>query len=129
MTEGFSIDQFRLERYRAEADAARGASRSASTRLSEARYQLGQVKEELHRLERSPMGQPSGVIRRDENGRLHGRHESRHDSYLETARKRVEAAQAEVTRLSRAQSDGAAAREHATQLFAALERYTKERAR
>lgn len=102
----FSIDRDRLERYRAEADAARGASRIARDRVTEARLQLRDAKDEVERLKRSHGGGP----------------------YLASARNRVEAAQAEVARMAEAQSQGAGAREHATQLFACLEAYAQERA-
>lgn len=101
----FSIDRDRLERFRAEADAARGAYSIAQERVTEARYQLRDAKEEVERLKRSHGGSP----------------------YLASARNRVEAAQAEVARLADAQSQGAGAREHVRQLFARLEAYAQER--
>ena len=123
----FTVDPDRLERYRAEADAARGASRSASGRLTEARLQLREANDELQRWERSLPGALRFANVRDANGNMHRRGESQHERGLTSARTRVEVAQAEVARLADAQSQGAGAREHVRHLFARLEAYAQER--
>ena len=119
MTE-FSIDHDRLDRYRAEADKARGESRAARDRVQDAHHELREAQDKLRRLERSLPGEPRVINVRDEKGNVHRRAESQHDIRIEGVRRRVEKAQAELNRLAAAQNDGAAAREHAIQLFSRL---------
>lgn len=124
----FSIDSDRLAAYRARADEARGASRLAQARVEEARRRVSEAQADLHRTERSRPGQPRGVIR-IVDGQARGSFESQHASYVESARRRLEAAQDELRQLAAEQGAGAARREHDLALWAKVESYVKETGR
>lgn len=122
----FSIDHARLGRYRAAADAARGASRAAQQRTNDLRRDLSEAEAELARIERSRPGDPSLGAIRIEDGRRSGRLESRHADIIDGARRRVEAIAERLRQASREADEGAAARDHAVQLHARLEVHVRD---
>lgn len=126
MARTFSVDPGRLAAFRARADEARGAARLAQQRVEAARDRLRQAEDELRRTERARPGQPAGVVRVDADGRRRGTFESQHETYIVTARRRVEAARAELDQLFAEQADSAGRREHDVQLHARLERHVAE---
>ena len=130
MERNFSIDPGRLGRYRAAADAARGASRAGRNRENELRRQLSEAEAELSRMQRARPGVPSrGVTHVDTDGRRRGRIKSDHESYAAGARQRAEAVRAELRQASSDNAEGAAARAHAVELFGRLEAYVREAGR
>jgi hypothetical protein len=122
----FPIDGSRLAAFRARADAARGESRAAQTRIAEARRQVSEPEADAARIGRSRPGEPRGVVRIDADGRQHGRFESDHPRLVGQAQRRAENARFELAELSREQAEGAARRDHDLQIFARIERYVNE---
>lgn len=129
MASTFTIDPNRLERFRAEADAARRDSRTESERINEAHREFREAEDDLRRLENSHRGAPSIINVRGETGTMRRVTESKHDLYLDRARNRVEAARKELASLRRSQRDGAAARQHMTELFSRVSAHEKGFAR
>lgn len=126
MARRFTIDMQRLGRYRAAADAARGASRAAQQRTNDLRADLREAEAELARIERSRPGEPSLGAIRVEGGRRQGRLESRHADIVGSARRRVESVAERLRQASRESDEGAAARDHAVQLYARLEAHARD---
>lgn len=113
----FTIDPSRLQRYRTEADTARAAAMQLARRVADARDELGEAEQHLHDLERQrPIG--GRAIVRSRSPDLETR--------IEATSRRVERAREALAELLRAQGEGASRREHAGQLAARLDAYSKE---
>lgn len=105
MTE-FSIDRSRLERYHAEAQAARGERQKAGERISNLRLDQREVDDDVQRIERSHVQEP----RR-----------------LEVLKERAQDLADELDKLTHANAERAAAHDHSLQLASRLDAYAKER--
>lgn len=98
----FSIDRTRLERFRAEAAAARGEKSAATQKTTDLRLDIRAAEDELRQIERGYHRQPERVA---------------------AMQKRIDTLRDELAEMTEANAERAAHRDHAVQFAGKLDEY------